>query len=47
MNLKTAINLESASTLWHFYCSSINVFVMWLSGYVLNYYIDQIVILCV
>ena len=34
MNLQTAINLKNASTLWHFYCSPINVFVLWLSGYV-------------
>ena len=33
MDLKMAINLKSASTLWHFYCSPINVFELWLSGY--------------
>ena len=34
MNLLTAIGLKNTSALWNAYSSSMNVFVLWLSGYV-------------
>ena len=39
MNISTAISLKNASTLWHFYCSPVNVFVLWLSGYVVDLFL--------
>ena len=29
-DFQTAINLKNVSTLWHFYCSPMTVFVLWL-----------------
>ena len=31
--LNRAINLKSASTLWQFYSSPMDIFILWLSGY--------------
>ena len=33
MNFQATISFQKTSTLWNFYCSPINVFLLWLSEY--------------